>query len=167
MRRCSRHFTSHLIKYLLTCPGHVAGYGLAFCKDLNCSHRSGLEEVCDTTCMQQASLDNITSAWKKAGNNIPSIVFDNWDHWLDAFLGYTPTVDGEWIVETPMEALELGHFDPQVPLLFGTNNDEGATFIYAALKNVPLPTVLMEGAVLGIFGETDGNKVSVLAWGRG
>jgi len=56
-------------------------------------------------------------------------------------------------------ALAKGHFDPTIPMLFGTNKDEGATFIYAAVT-VPLPTVLVEGAILGIFGEADGEKVT-------
>lgn len=78
-----------------------AGYGTTFCKILNCTTRKRLEEECDTGCMQDKPLPAIAEAWNKAGNNIPDIVFDNWEHWLDAFLDFTPTVDGDWVVENP------------------------------------------------------------------
>lgn len=120
-------------------------YGNDMCTILGC-----MKSTCNTTCMQQVSVDQIGHAWSKAGNDWLAIVFANWDHWLDAFLDTTPVIDGDWIPENPMLALPAGNFNKDIPILFGTNNNEGSTFIYAAFHD-PMPSALFQFLTWGIF----------------
>jgi len=68
----------------------MALYGMDMCTILKCN----VSNACNTTCMQQASVEAVGSAWSKAGNDWIAIVFGNWMHWLDAFLDTVPVIDG-------------------------------------------------------------------------
>ena len=52
----------------------------------------------------------------------------------DDVIGWAPVVDGVVLTEAPYEALKNGHV-PQIPVLFGTNRDEGTEFVNQ--KHVP------------------------------
>lgn len=131
-------------------------YGMDMCKILGCTVSSGAS--CNTTCMQQAPVATAADAWNKATNDWIAIIFGNWEHWLDAFLSTLPVIDGDLIPENPMVALPKGNFNKGIPVLFGTNNNEGSTFIYAAFEK-PLPSFFFKFLTWGIFGEDNTNKI--------
>ena len=132
----------------------MALYGQDMCKILKCDITDG----CNTTCLQLAPVQTVADAWNHAGNDWLAIVFGNWGHWLDAFLQTVPVIDGDLVPEEPMSALPAGRFNKGIPVLFGTNNNEGSTFIYAAFKD-PLPSVFFKFLLWGIFGNDDSAKI--------
>lgn len=74
------------------------------------------------------------------------------------FLQFTPTVDGNVIPQEPLQAVEQGNFT-DVPVLLGTNRNEGATFIYAALDN-SLPSFLAPIAYDVLFGFNNSKEIA-------
>ncbi len=54
----------------------------------------------------------------------------NWNHLLDGFLPYKPTVDGVQVTEEVVTALESGQFNA-VPVLIGSNTNEGDRAVQA------------------------------------
>ena len=102
--------------------------------------------------MQTAPAHAVQDAWDKTGSDFIIIAEANWGHLLDAILMCTPTIDGTFIPANPMVALAAGNFTHNVPILFGTNNNEGSTFVYAALSK-PLSPILYDLALDVIFGK--------------
>lgn len=128
-------------------------YGDAYMKDLGCNLTDSTYNI---TCAQAANASAVQSAWNKAGNAIIPIVVGNWDHWFGAFLDWLPNVDGTVIPMDPYAAWQSGKFN-KVPLLLGTNENEGETFIYAAF-DTPIPTVAFDIAMDVLFNSADNSK---------
>jgi hypothetical protein len=53
-----------------------------------------------------------------------------YDRILNAFLCWTPIVDGIVITEQPYIALLKGHYDHKIPVAMGTTRQEAFLFIY-------------------------------------
>ena len=85
-------------------------------------------------------------------------VTSQWGHWLSAVLDFTPTLNGDWVPEQLQTALANGKLAPGVDLLLGANQDEGATFIYAAFE-AAVPAWAYQAGLDVIFGPADGPKV--------
>jgi len=109
--------------------------------------------------MQAADTKDVEDAWSKTGGDVVIIAEANWHHILDAFLMCTPTIDGVLIPQNPMVALPAGNFTKGVPILLGTNQNEGSTFVYAALEKALNP-ILFDLAMDLLFGKV-GEEVVV------
>eukprot|EP01138_Halocafeteria_seosinensis_P004899 gb/GECG01005010.1/.p1 GENE.gb/GECG01005010.1/~~gb/GECG01005010.1/.p1 ORF type:complete len:515 (+),score=60.13 gb/GECG01005010.1/:1-1545(+) len=116
------------------------------------------ESKCNLKCMQNATIKDVNNAWKKAGGDVWTFIEANWRHLLDGFLQFTPTIDGKVIPQEPLKAVEEGNFT-DVPLLLGTNRNEGSTFIYAAIEN-PLPSFLAPIFYDVVFGIDNSKRIS-------
>jgi len=93
----------------------------------------------------------LESAWNDATNNVPDFIITNLPHILDGLLGTGPTVDQEWLPVEPLDAVESGNYwGKNIPLLIGTNTNEGETFIYDGVDFV-LPNFLVPLAYIGLF----------------
>lgn len=138
---------------------HAQVYGTAFCQLLNCTTGTTTSSECDTSCLQKADLADIENAEKKSVGSIWSILGANWNHWLEAVLSFDPVVDGDLVPMDPIDALAAGHFDTSIPILMGTNTNEGTTFIYAALKE-DIPTFVIQLAWDVIFGSKNAKIIT-------
>jgi para-nitrobenzyl esterase len=122
----------------------AAVYGDTFCGLLNCS-------ACALACLRAVPAQAIMDAWNSATSNVGDFILTNLAHVLDGFLDTGPTRDGVYVPSEPMAAVESGEYwGRSVPLLLGTNTNEGETFIYDGV-DFPLPNFLAEAAILGIF----------------
>ncbi len=93
------------------------------------------------------------------------------------FLPYTPTIDGVEFTVPPTELASQGAFSNPVPLLLGTNENEGVTFNTLALNatqaDVAAAVQAMFGAdaaptILGAYPVGSVARwVGGLVWGRG
>lgn len=139
---------------------------------INCSQAHSDE--CDTACLVDKTPAEIHAAWDKCGNDIPDIILANFGHWLSAALATTPTIDGDWVKNEPMDAITKvmcveqqyrrvmcsalrpltetrgfsnaqGIFADNIDVLMGSNENEGVTFVFAAFPKTEIPTVLYEG----------------------
>lgn len=106
---------------------------------------------------------NETIHWgeKAAGsarNGVWARVLDG-GHILDAFaMEWSPVIDGEELPDDPLQLAIQGKIGAKVPVLLGTVQDEGATFVYAGIKR-KLPELLWPTTMRGIFGMEAGEKV--------
>ena len=122
----------------------AAVYADTFCGLLNCS-------ACALACLRAAPPQAIAAAWNTATGDVGDWLLTNLAHVLDGFLGTGPTRDGAYVPSEPMAAVESGaYWGRSVPVLLGTNTNEGETFIYDGV-DFPLPGFLAEAAILGIF----------------
>lgn len=130
-------------------------YGNFFLEELPACNKSKGPAL--TACLQNQTLTDIRRASGKAESRIWDILKGNVGHWLSAILTWTPVVDGIILPEHPQEVFKAGKQVP-VPLLAGTNSDEGATFIF--IKGFPAVSGLEFAAALPvIFGPIDGPRV--------
>jgi hypothetical protein len=132
-------------------------YGQTFCQLLNCT----TGPVCSTTCIQGKSPQAITKAWGDAAGNVIDFILADWGHLIDGFLQFTPVVDGEEVVMEPLAAIQSGNWDSSVPLLLGTNTNEGETFIYAAF-DFEVPGFLIALGLDVIFTPEDSAKIAAI-----
>eukprot|EP00047_Mylnosiga_fluctuans_P002809 m.226020 g.226020 ORF g.226020 m.226020 type:complete len:533 (+) comp11358_c0_seq1:20-1618(+) len=124
----------------------AALYGNKFCELLNCTQAHG---ACDTACMQRADMKNVLSAWSTAAGDIIVFIRANWGHIEDGLLEFIPSCCDDMIPDQYVPAIAKGMMAP-VPILAGTNTDEGATFVF---DGVPwLPMFLYEDAIRIVFG---------------
>ena len=128
---------------------HAQVYASTFCSDarLNCSAGG----KCDAACLRAADAQAVMGAWDTATGNVVDFVLTDLGHILDGLLGTGPVVDGAFLAAEPQEAVESGaYWAAGMPVLLGTNTNEGETFIY---DGVPaLPNFLAPLAYTGIFG---------------
>ena len=128
---------------------HAQVYASTFCSDarLNCSAGG----KCDAACLRAADAQAVMGAWVTATGNVVDFVLTDLGHILDGLLGTGPVVDGAFLAAEPQEAVESGdYWAAGMPVLLGTNTNEGETFIY---DGVPaLPNFLAPLAYTGIFG---------------
>ena len=99
-------------------------------------------------------MDGWMDGWRMCG----LVLAGQWGHWLSAALDFTPTLDNKWVPSQLIAGLENGLLDPNVSVLVGSNQDEGATFVYAAF-NVAIPVPIFDLALKGIFGESGSKAV--------
>jgi len=122
----------------------AAVYADTFCGLLNCTD-------CALSCLRASPVESILDAWNTATGDVGDFILTNLRHVLDGFLDTGPTRDGVLIPLEPLAAVESGsYWGARVPLLLGTNTNEGETFIFDGLDS-PLPPFLAEAAYLGIF----------------
>ena len=129
---------------------HAAIYAATFCNDkaLNCTTGG----VCSAECLRAASPGAIMSAWNTATSDVGDFILENLGHILDGLLGTGPTIDNDYVVAEPIGAVESGdYWAKSLPVLLGTNSNEGETFIYDGV-DFPLPGFLVPFAYLGILG---------------
>jgi len=131
---------------------HAAVYGATFCADkaLNCN--TGPGGACSAECLRSASPDAVMSAWNTATGDVGDFILENLGHILDGLLGTGPILDGDYVVAEPIGAVESGNYwAKSLPVLLGTNTNEGETFIYDGV-DFPLPGFLIPLAYAGILG---------------
>jgi carboxylesterase type B len=107
-----------------------------------------------------ALLQAINFGEKAAGSTAEGLIdrIIEGGHIEDAFaMQWAPVIDEKELPAQPLTLFAEGKF-AKVPILIGTNQDEGATFIYAGVKTW-LPESLFPDAMTGIFGKADGPKV--------
>lgn len=127
----------------------AAVYGNTFCQGMNCSDAAG---ACSIDCLRAAPAQALIDGWNTAtGNVIDWILSGNLAHILDGILVTTPVIDGVDFPSEPLGAMASGTWASQVPLIIGTNSNEGETFIYAAV-DFALPNFLMPLAYDALFG---------------
>jgi carboxylesterase type B len=118
---------SNPVGFVYRNPKEASTFGKAFAKSLGCDD--------DTlACMQQKNISDIKKAMEKADSALDCIeVILKGGQPLDVFLAWVPTVGTPDLPYSPMQKGSKVYTD--VPLLIGTNTNEGATFIGASLKN--------------------------------
>lgn len=122
----------------------AAVYADTFCGLLNCSN-------CALACLRASPTQRIMDAWNTATGDVGDWILTNLKHVLDGFLDTGPTRDGVYVPSEPMAAVESGtYWGRSVPVLLGTNTNEGETFVFDGV-DFPLPNFLAEAAYLGIF----------------
>eukprot|EP01062_Namystynia_karyoxenos_P033610 TRINITY_DN24729_c0_g4_i2.p1 TRINITY_DN24729_c0_g4~~TRINITY_DN24729_c0_g4_i2.p1 ORF type:complete len:435 (+),score=158.05 TRINITY_DN24729_c0_g4_i2:400-1704(+) len=130
-----------------------ATFGSKFAKLVNCS-------LSDAACLSAVPVQSVVSLGEKASGDVKEGIIDRLlegGRVEDAFaMQWAPVVDGSEIPEQPLRLWGKGSFS-KVPVMIGTNQDEGATFIYAGIKDW-IPEALFPAVMDGIFGK-DGKKV--------
>eukprot|EP01065_Artemidia_motanka_P053040 TRINITY_DN9745_c0_g1_i1.p1 TRINITY_DN9745_c0_g1~~TRINITY_DN9745_c0_g1_i1.p1 ORF type:complete len:587 (+),score=202.29 TRINITY_DN9745_c0_g1_i1:96-1763(+) len=129
-------------------------FGKKFAKLANCSSS-------DLPCLKALAGQSAVSFGEKASGSVGTSIIDRileGGRVEDAFaMQWAPVVDGHDIPDQPLKLWKEGKF-AKVPVLAGTNQDEGATFIYAGVKDW-LPELLFPAAMDGIFGKSGGKVV--------
>eukprot|EP00662_Eupelagonemidae_sp_cell21_P008843 gene8844-37376_t len=124
-----------------------ATFGREFSRLANCS-------LHDAACLAALPVERAVAMGERASGAVGVNIIDRileGGRVEDAFaMQWAPVVDGKEIPAQPLEMFERGQF-ATVPLLMGTNQDEGATFIYAGVKE-RLPELLFPGLMAAIFG---------------
>lgn len=137
-------------------------YGATFCGLMNCT--TGPLNACNVSCLRAADPQVITDRWNTATGNVWDWIITNllpgW-HILDGILTTLPTItgpDGDFPIN-PLRGFASGQWPSQVPLLLGTNSNEGETFIYDAV-DFYLPAAVMPYAYEGVFGVDNGRQIA-------
>jgi carboxylesterase type B len=113
----------------------------------------------DIACAQSKSLAQILNATSVIENNILDWARENWGSFLDGLLPWTPTVDGtDQFPQQVLTAFENDQYHKGIPIIIGTNQNEGWTFVYAALDK-KLAAWEAEAAVAIIYGLTGGYDI--------
>ncbi|XP_073706842.1 cAMP-regulated D2 protein [Garra rufa] len=92
--------------------------GWDFAKLTNCS-------VFDLPCLRSLGSHDVLNAQVKSGSKII-----NPFRFLEVFETWGPFIDEELIREQPIKAFQTGHWQSYKPVIFGTNSEEGVTFVY-------------------------------------
>eukprot|EP00753_Platysulcus_tardus_P010000 PLAT2467.9.p1 GENE.PLAT2467.9~~PLAT2467.9.p1 ORF type:complete len:542 (-),score=265.93 PLAT2467.9:184-1782(-) len=127
----------------------AASYGKSFCGDVGCSG-------CTTSCLQKASVTDLKAAAAKVASSIEKDILDN-KHIIGAALTWTPTVEDKILSKQPLTAFQNGEI-LNADVLIGTNQNEGVTFVYGAIKS-PKAVWEYEAAINYVFGLSDGHKI--------
>lgn len=130
-------------------------FGKKFAKLAGCA--SG-----NTTCLRALSARTAIGLGEQAAGAVGAAIIDRLlegGRIEDAFaMQWAPVVDGSELAAQPLELFEKGLWN-KVPLLIGTNQDEGATFVYDGVDTW-LPEALFPDVMDGIFGRDGGNVTS-------
>jgi len=133
----------------------MEAFGKSFLKRTPCR---GLD---DLECLR-AQPANETIRWgaEAAGSAAAGVwarILDG-GHLLSAFaMEWGPVIDGVELTSEPLMLFSNGNFS-KVPVLLGTVQDEGATFIYSGIKSKK-SELLWPAAMRAIFGLRDGGKI--------
>lgn len=131
---------------------HAAIYAATFCADAALKCNTGAGGACNADCLRNASAQAVMSAWNTATGDVGDFILTNLGHILDGLLGTGPIVDGDYVVGEPIGEVESGaYWAKGLPVLLGTNTNEGETFIYDGV-DFPLPGFLIPAAYAGILG---------------
>eukprot|EP00505_MAST-04D_sp_SCG-Rhode-Island_P000389 Stramenopile-MAST_4_protein_389 len=108
----------------------AAAFGKGFAQNLGCH---SMDASTTLACMQSKSVADIKVATKKADSALDCIeAIIKGGQPLDVFLAWVPTVGTPDLPQSPGQSGSRVASD--VPLLIGTNTNEGATFILDSLK---------------------------------
>jgi carboxylesterase type B len=130
----------------------ASDFGKGFVKDVGCLGQGSPEQA--MVCLRAANISTITKATGKSniGDIVKAVL--SGAHLLDVFLPYTPTSGTANIPDYRVS--KHMHFINPVPLLIGTNRNEGDTFILAGLAS-PLSKLEYNVMIDAIFGITGDN----------
>ena len=121
---------------------------------------TGCGSLSNTTCLRALTPRQAINFGEKASGDVVSSIVDRileGGRVEDAFaMQWSPVVDGDELSDQPLKLMAKGTWN-QVPLLIGTVQDEGATFIYAGVTTW-LPEALHPLIMDAIF-FSDGPKV--------
>lgn len=124
----------------------AAVFGATFCSLLNCS------SPCTAACLRAQDPYTTMAAWNKATGDVGDFILTDLGHILDGLLGTGPVLDGVFMTREPMDAVQSGEYWAKgMPVLLGTNSNEGETFIYDGVSDA-LPGFLVPLAYLGLTG---------------
>jgi len=125
--------------------------GVAFAAELGCSAN-------DLACLRAVPADQIVTAQAKASLQIASLLGER----LAGFLVWAPVVDGEFVVDEPIDGASAGLLD--LPTVLGTNQDEGTVFVYAlaSLTGGKVAPTAYEAALDFLFGKDDAAAIIAL-----
>mmetsp|Transcript_4436 Transcript_4436/g.16735 ORF Transcript_4436/g.16735 Transcript_4436/m.16735 type:complete len:555 (+) Transcript_4436:1-1665(+) len=98
-------------------------------------------------CMQKVPLPKLLEAQKKAAKKIS---LHTVAHVSTLFLGWTPVVDGNLLTGQPLKLIQEGKVDPEIPIIIGTNAEEGLMFIRLAFDD-PFGSWMYRGVVAALF----------------
>lgn len=147
---------SNVASFRYTTADHQAlTFGAEFTKLTNCSQG-------DLKCLRGLSPRDVIVLGEKAAGSVRGAIVDRileGGHIEDALaMQWSPVIDehGDDLPGLPLEQMTAGKWSP-VPVLLGSNQDEGATFVYAGIKS-KLPDMLGPVMIDAIFGK-DGKKV--------
>lgn len=133
-----------------------ATFGVEFAKLSGCGSLTK-----NMTCLRALSARDAITFGEKASSSVVEGIVDRileGGRVEDAFaMQWAPVIDGVEVPSQPLRAFETGDW-AGVPLVIGTNQDEGATFVFAGVKDW-LPELLFPLLMKGIFGERDGAAV--------
>jgi len=106
----------------------------------------------DKACLMGKNSSAIVAAQMAAQNTIKSDPV-----LLNAFLCWSPIVDGIVVTEQPFTALVSGNYDHSIPVAMGTTRQEAVLFIYQAITK-PLPAFGYDATLAVILGVEKGLK---------
>lgn len=144
---------------------NLAGYRYRTSEEAGLYGRYFLKYIPDCTtlkgsplldCLRKQNTTTIHHAASQAESQVWVIVKGNWAHWLDAVLSWTPVVDGDVLPDQVTSVFQAGN-QQKVPLLAGTNSDEGATFVFDGVP--PINGLELKAAQPIIFGKDNGPRV--------
>ena len=142
---------SNPASYIYRNVKEASDFGKGFVKDVNCDHENGTTATMN--CLRRVNISTIAKATSTSniGDIIQAVL--GGAHLLDVFLPYTPT-SGTANIPNFRISKNMKFANP-VPLLLGTNRNEGATFILAALKSSlsKLEYNLLVDTIFGITGK--------------
>lgn len=104
----------------------------------------------DLACLQNKTSDDVLKAQ----------IATKQDPWPDTFeraFQWSPCIGTNELPYQPLHALTSGQFE-KVPILLGSNRDEGFAFVYAISPD-PISTLTYEADIMGIFGILHGAKI--------
>jgi carboxylesterase type B len=110
-------------------------------------------------CAQSKNLSDVLEATKKAESNPLNFARENWGHFLDGMLPWTPTIDGT--DEFPMgilDAFSSGNYNKDIPTIIGTNQNEGVIFVWGLLDK-KAADLEADALIAVLFGLTDSFEV--------
>jgi carboxylesterase type B len=116
-------------------------YGEDFCKRAGC-------KGCDLRCLRSKPIQTLVKAELDAAGSRWNQLRANYKHILGALLDFTPVVDGGVVPSQIITALRSGKYDTSVPVIFGSNAQEGVTFVYDALEKKLSMLLFKAGLVL-------------------
>ena len=114
---------------------------------------TGCHEWSNVTCLQNMDAHDVIGYGEKASGSALEGLLDRIledGHIEDAFaMQWSPVVDMKELTDQPLKLFDSGHW-AKVPVLLGSNQDEGATFIFAGINDV-LPEFLFPVLMDAIF----------------
>ena len=120
---------------------------------------TGCHEWSNVTCLQNMDAHDVIGYGEKASGSALEGLLDRileGGHIEDAFaMQWSPVVDMKELTDQPLKLFDSGHW-AKVPVLLGSNQDEGATFIFAGINDV-LPEFLFPVMMDAIFSKNGKN----------
>ena len=131
-------------------------FGMEFCRLVSCLRGN----ACDTACIQALPMDKVQKAAQASSSNATIYIEANYDHPLDGFLGYKPTIDGEIVLEQVVHLLDQGKAPAPIPMMVGVVSNEMVPFLAPEKTPAPLSMDLYTMAIPLMFGAEHGKLVT-------